>query len=114
VESADVAFTGRDLRLIPGALAHARRARRIMVVNIAFALAIVVSLFPLALFGVLGLAEVVLAHEVAEVIVILNGLRAARPPTRAALSPVPPPSTVEQLWALDAPMRSRRTRRSES
>ena len=31
-----------------------------------------------ALFGVLGLAAVVLVHEVAEVIVILNGLRAAR------------------------------------
>ena len=28
--------------------------------------------------GVLGLAAVVLVHEVAEVIVILNGLRAAR------------------------------------
>ncbi len=33
---------------------------------------------PLALFGVLGLAAVVLVHEIAEVIVILNGLRAAR------------------------------------
>ena len=31
-----------------------------------------------ALFGVLGLAAVVLVHEIAEVIVILNGLRAAR------------------------------------
>ena len=36
------------------------------------------ALLPLALFGVLGLAAVVLVHEIAEVIVILNGLRAAR------------------------------------
>jgi len=80
VESADIAFTGHDLRLIPAALAHANRGRRIMVGNIALALAIIVVLFPLALFGVLGLAGVVLVHEIAEVMVILNGLRAARSP----------------------------------
>ena len=80
VESADIPFTGHDLRLIPAALAHARRGRRIMTANIALALAIVVALFPLALFGVLGLAGVVLVHEVAEVVVILNGVRAARRP----------------------------------
>jgi len=78
VESADVAFTGTDLRLIPDALAHARRGRKIMTGNIALAVAIIVMLFPLALFGVLGLAAVVLVHEVAEVTVILNGIRAAR------------------------------------
>lgn len=78
IESADVAFTGQDLRLIPGALAHARRGRRIMMWNIALALAIIIALFPLALFGVLGLAGVVLVHEVAEVLVILNGVRARR------------------------------------
>ncbi|KAA9393059.1 cadmium-translocating P-type ATPase [Kocuria coralli] len=78
VESADVAFTGTDIRLIPGALAHARRGRAIMTGNIALALAIIVVLFPLALFGVLGLAAVVLVHEIAEVLVIANGIRAAR------------------------------------
>ncbi|XVV15480.1 heavy metal translocating P-type ATPase [Actinoplanes sp. CA-131856] len=80
VESAGVAFTGTDLRLIPEALAHARRGRRIMTGNIGLALAIIVVLFPLALFGVLGLAQVVLVHELAEVVVILNGVRAARRP----------------------------------
>ena len=78
VESADIAFTGHDLRQIPAAIAHARRGRRIMTGNILLALAIIVVLFPLALFGVLGLAGVVLVHEVAEVVVIGNGLRAAR------------------------------------
>lgn len=78
IESADVAFTGHDLRLIPRAFDHARRGRRIINQNIVLSLAIIVVLLPLALFGVLGLAAVVLVHEIAEVIVILNGLRAAR------------------------------------
>ncbi len=78
IETAAVAFTGTDLRLIPQALAHARRGRRIMTANIALALALIIILFPLALFGVLGLAGVVLVHELAEVVVILNGLRAAK------------------------------------
>ncbi len=41
-------------------------------------MAIIIVLFPSALFGVLGLAGVVLVHEAAEVVVILNGVRAAR------------------------------------
>lgn len=80
IESADVAFTGNDLRLIPAALRHARRGRRIMTTNIVLALLIIGVLFPLALFGVLGLAGVVLVHEIAEVVVIANGARAARRP----------------------------------
>lgn len=78
IESADVAFTGHDLRLLPRAFAHARRGRHIMNQNIVLSLLIIASLLPLALFGLLNLAAVVLVHEVAEVIVILNGLRAAR------------------------------------
>nr|WP_246220630.1 cation-translocating P-type ATPase [Phytoactinopolyspora mesophila] len=78
IESADVAFTGHDLRLIPDALAHARRGRRIMNQNVVLSLLIIASLLPLSLTGVLGLAAVVLVHEVAEVVVILNGLRAGR------------------------------------
>ncbi|MBT1633960.1 MULTISPECIES: cation-translocating P-type ATPase [Curtobacterium] len=80
VESADVAFTGTDLRAIPAALLHARRGRRIMTSNIGLSLAIIVVLFPLALAGALGLAGVVLVHELAEVVVIANGVRAARRP----------------------------------
>ncbi|QCU79673.1 cadmium-translocating P-type ATPase (plasmid) [Citricoccus sp. SGAir0253] len=77
IESADVAFTGHDLRLIPQALAHARRGRVIMNQNIVLSLLIIAVLLPLAITGVLGLAAVVLVHEVAEVVVIGNGLRAA-------------------------------------
>lgn len=96
VESADIAFTGHDLRLIPAALAHARRGRRIMTANIVLALAIIIVLFPLALFSVLGLAGVVLVHEVAEVIVILNGVRAGR-------RPVAPRSTLPEAAEPAAP-----------
>ena len=84
IESADIAFTGQDLRLLPQAIAHARRGRRIVNQNIVLSLLIIAALPPLAITGVLGLAAVVLIHEVAEVLVILNGLRAARThqPTR--------------------------------
>ncbi|TDX74893.1 cation-transporting ATPase G [Rathayibacter sp. PhB151] len=78
IESADVAFTGTDLRLIPAALLHARRGRRIMTANLILALGVIIVLFPLALTGVLGLAGVVLVHELAEVVIIANGVRAAR------------------------------------
>ena len=78
IETADVALMGEDLRHLPQAFTHARRARRIMLQNVGLSLAIVVVLMPLALFGVLGLAAVVLVHELAEVVVIANGVRAGR------------------------------------
>ena len=78
IETADVALMGEDLRHLPQALAHGRRARRIMLQNVGLSLAIVAGLMPLALLGVLGLAAVVLVHEVAEVVVIANGVRAGR------------------------------------
>lgn len=77
IASADIAFMGHDLRQLPRVFGHARRGRRIMVANICLALAVVIGLFPLALSGVLGLAAVVFIHEVAEVIIIANGMRAA-------------------------------------
>lgn len=78
IETADVALMGEDLRRLPQALDHARRARRIMLQNLGLSLAIIAVLLPLAVFGVLGLAAVVLVHEVAEIIVIANGVRAGR------------------------------------
>ncbi|MPZ53342.1 MAG: cadmium-translocating P-type ATPase [Acidimicrobiia bacterium] len=78
IESADVAFTGHDLRLIPQALHHARRAKKIINQNVVLSLAIITALVPLSAIGTLGLATVVLIHELAEVIVIGNGLRASR------------------------------------
>ncbi|PJE24522.1 MAG: cadmium-translocating P-type ATPase, partial [Mycobacterium sp.] len=82
IETADVALMGEDLRHLTHAFSHARRARRIMWQNIGLSLALISALIPLALFGVLGLAAVVLVHELAEVIVIANGVRAGRVPVR--------------------------------
>lgn len=80
IDSADIAFTGHDLRLIPAALQHARRGRRLINQNIVLSLLIITVLLPLAVTGALGLAAVVLVHEVAEIVVIANGLRAIRTP----------------------------------
>ncbi len=78
IEAADVALMGADLRVLPDALDHARRARRIMRQNLGLSGVIIFTLVPLAATGVLGLAAVVAAHELAEVVVIANGIRAGR------------------------------------
>ncbi len=94
IETADVALMGEDLRHLPQAFSHARRARAIMLQNVGLSLAIVIGLMPLALFGVLGLAAVVLVHELAEVVVIANGVRAGRAkPLAAPAHPQPAPAT---------------------
>ncbi|WP_198659215.1 cation-translocating P-type ATPase [Nocardiopsis sp. FIRDI 009] len=78
VEAADIALMGGDLRALPRALAHARRARRIMLQSLVLSAGILLVLVPLSAFGVLGLAAVILIHELAEVLVIANGVRAGR------------------------------------
>lgn len=78
IETADVALMGEDLRHLPAALWHARRALGIINQNLFLSGAILVTLIPLATLGVLGLAAVVAIHEIAEVVVIANGLRAGR------------------------------------
>ena len=78
IETADIALMGADLRHLPAAIDHARRANGIMRQNLVLSGAILVTLIPLAAIGALGLASVVLVHEVAEIVVIVNGLRARR------------------------------------
>jgi cation-transporting P-type ATPase G len=78
IETADVALMGEDLRHLPQVMAHARHARAVMLQNAGLSLAIIGVLIPLAAFGVLGLATVVFVHELAEVLVIVNAIRAAK------------------------------------
>ncbi|ETZ54783.1 cadmium-translocating P-type ATPase [Mycobacterium sp. MAC_011194_8550] len=78
IETADVALMGQDLRHLPQALNHARRSRQIMLQNVGLSLAIITVLMPLSLFGTMGLAAVVFVHELTEVVVIANGVRAGR------------------------------------
>ncbi|MBA2811483.1 cadmium-translocating P-type ATPase [Streptomyces sp. KM273126] len=90
IETADAALMGEDLRHLPQLLRHARRSRTIMLQNISMSLAIITTLIPLAAFGVLGLATVVFIHELAEVLVIANAIRAAKAtplPGTTALAP---------------------------
>ena len=78
IETADVALMGDDLRHLPEAFRHARRAATIMRQNLYLSGTILAVLVPLAATGVLGLAAVVAVHELAEVVVIANGIRAGR------------------------------------
>lgn len=81
IETADIALMGEDLRHLPRVLTHARRSHRIMRQNIGLSMLIVVTLVPLAIVGALGLAAIVAIHELAEIVVIGNGLRAGRTDT---------------------------------
>ncbi|MGZ0213071.1 MAG: heavy metal translocating P-type ATPase [Actinomycetales bacterium] len=78
IETADIALMGEDLNHLPQVLDHARRTRGIMFQNVGLSLLLIAVLIPLALFGVLGLAAVVLIHELAEIVVIGNGVRAGQ------------------------------------
>lgn len=102
IETADVALMGEDLRHLPQAFSHARRARRIMLQNVGLSLGLIIALVPLALFGVLGLAAVVLVHELAEIVVIANGVRAGRS-TPLAGAPADPAASPTRAAPVGAP-----------
>ncbi|CDQ44855.1 heavy metal translocating P-type ATPase [Mycolicibacterium neoaurum] len=102
IETADVALMGEDLRHLPQTFTHARRARRIMLQNVGLSLGLIIALVPLALFGVLGLAAVVLVHELAEIVVIANGVRAGRTKPLAA-APVDPAASGTRAAPVGAP-----------
>ncbi|MFH5245886.1 cation-transporting P-type ATPase, partial [Antrihabitans sp. NCIMB 15448] len=99
IETADVALMGEDLRHLPQALTHARRSRAIMLQNVGLSLAIITVLMPLALFGILGLAAVVLVHEVAEIVVIANGVRAGRAQALPPAAPQEPERVAASVGA---------------
>ncbi|GAA1106137.1 cation-transporting ATPase G [Pseudonocardia antarctica] len=103
IETADVALMGEDLRHLPQNLAHARHARTIMLQNVGFSLLIIGTLIPLAAFGVLGLATVVVIHEAAEVLVILNAVRAARTRPLPGLTAAPATSGRHHIAVEPAP-----------
>ncbi len=78
IEAADVAIMGDSLTHLDDLIHHARRTRKIMFQNLALSGVIIVGLIPVAAFGMLGLGAVVAIHEVAEIAVIANALRARR------------------------------------
>lgn len=103
IETADVALMGDDLRHLPQALLHAKRARTVMIQNLLMSGGIIATLVPLAAFGVLGLAPVVFIHEFAEVLVIANGLRARRTTPLPGADVVGSAGVTRELPAASAP-----------
>lgn len=95
IETADIALMGEDLNHLPQVLDHARNTRRIMLQNVGLSLLLIAALIPLALFGVLGLAAVVLIHELAEIVVIANGVRAGRISGKTTLKSTQPVPSLE-------------------
>jgi Cd2+/Zn2+-exporting ATPase len=75
LESADVLLMGDDLRRLPGALHLARRARRIIQQNLAFAFIVMAILMILATAGDIALPLGVVGHEGSTLLVCVNGLR---------------------------------------
>ncbi|MCC6434379.1 MAG: cadmium-translocating P-type ATPase [Acidimicrobiales bacterium] len=89
IEAADIAIMGDRLTHLPDVLDHAVRTRRIMIQNLVLSGLIIAVLIPVAAFGWLGLGAVVATHEIAEIAVIGNGLRARRRLHRGgAIAPV--------------------------
>jgi len=62
--------------------------------NLVLSRLIIGTLIPLAALGILGLATVVATHELAEIVVIANGVRAGRRATTASLAPRPATDVV--------------------
>jgi Cd2+/Zn2+-exporting ATPase len=91
LETADVVLMHDDLRRLVFAVALARRARRVVFQNLAFAGAVIVGLVTAALFGGLRLAFGVVGHEASTVVVVLNGLRLLRWRAGDAALPGPVP-----------------------
>jgi len=75
LETADVVLMSDDLRQIAYAIALSRQARRVIIQNLIFAIAVIVVLVSAALGLQLPLPLGVVGHEGSTVIVVLNGLR---------------------------------------
>lgn len=83
LETADVALMRDDLRGVPEFLALSRRTSVILVQNISFALGAKAVFFVLALLGIATMWMAVLADVGATLVVIANGLRVMRIPSRS-------------------------------
>jgi P-type E1-E2 ATPase len=75
LETADAVITRDDLTVLPTIVALARRARHLVIANLAIAATFICILAAWDLFGTLPLPLGVAGHEGSTVIVGLNGLR---------------------------------------
>jgi cation-transporting P-type ATPase D len=89
LETADAVTVRDELATIPAVVALARRARRVVIANLAIAAIFITGLVAWDLFGHLPLPLGVAGHEGSTIIVALNGLRLL---SSHAWRGVPPPS----------------------
>jgi Cd2+/Zn2+-exporting ATPase len=75
LETADVVLMSDDLRQIAYAISLSRQARKVVIQNLVFAIAVIAVLVISALGFELALPLGVIGHEGSTVIVVLNGLR---------------------------------------
>ena len=80
IEAADVALMADDITKAAEALRLGRRATRISRQNLVFSVLLLAVLIPSAVVGLLTVVIAVTAHEVAELLAVGNGVRAARRP----------------------------------
>jgi len=99
LETADVVLMADDLEKLPYAIELSRRARRVIVQNLAIALAVIAVLVASVLIQGLPLPVAVVGHEGSTIVVVLNGLRllsfrprvvSGGPAGRSGITPVPP------------------------
>jgi len=88
IETADVALMSDDLSMLPFAVGLSRRARRIVVQNLALAVGVIALLLGSALAGVATIGAAIAVHEGSTLLVVANALRllAYRPLARGTRS----------------------------
>ncbi len=78
IEAADVALMADSLEHLDEAFLIGRNVRTIVLQNVVFSIVVLAVLIPVALTGVITITMTVVAHEVAELLAVANGLRALR------------------------------------
>jgi len=75
MESSDIVVVQNDLSKLFDSFKLSKKLNRVIIQNVVFSIAVIVTLIILNMFGVLGLPLAVLFHEGSTILVILNGLR---------------------------------------
>lgn len=75
MESSDVVVVKNDLSKLFYSYKLSKKLNQIIMQNVIFSIAVIVTLIILNMFGILGLPLAVLFHEGSTILVILNGLR---------------------------------------
>jgi cation-transporting P-type ATPase D len=87
LDTADAVTVRDELATIPAVVALARRARRVVIANLAIAATFITALVTWDLFGHLPLPLGVAGHEGSTIIVALNGLRLLSPRAWTGVAP---------------------------